>query len=182
MKNFFIAIALIMGTLSSITAKSQQSGFDWDRVVYGGSIYPVFSNIGTAVTANPFVGYKITENFVGGLMFSYNYSRLRNWPNSGRTSTYSSFGVSPFVRYAFLNNFFAQAEYEFLNGSFKVTSPDQEARFGENNLFIGGGYLNRISNNSAVFVQLMYNVTWKGAAGNSVYASPLVYRVGFSIF
>lgn len=182
MKKFYIALAFVLLTIGSITAQQQSRGFDWDRVVYGGSILPVFSNIGTTITANPFVGYKVTDRFVPGLMVSYNYSRLRNWPDIGRTTTFNSLGVSPFLRYAFLDNFFAQAEYEFLNGNFKVTSPTQEASFSENNLFLGGGYINRISNNSAVFVQVMYNVTWQGAAGNSVYASPFIYRVGFSIF
>lgn len=181
MKKIYIAIAFVLASVN-LTLAQQKGGFDWDRVVYGGSILPIFSNLGTTITANPFVGYKVTDNFVPGVMLSYNYSRLRNWPGIGRTSTFNSLGVSPFLRYSFFDKFFAQAEYEFLNGNFKVTSPDQEASFAENNLFLGGGYINRISDNSAIFVQIMYNVTWQGAAGNSVYSSPLIYRVGFSIF
>jgi hypothetical protein len=183
MKKFFVLVVIIIASSSFTNAQLRQTrGFDWNRVVYGGSILPVFSNLGTTIAANPFVGYKVTDNFVPGVMLSYNYSRLRDWPILGQTSTFNSLGVSPFVRYTFLEKFFAQAEYEFLNGNFKVSPPTQEASFAENNLFLGGGYINRIGGNGAIFVQVMYNVTWQGAAGNSVYASPFVYRVGFSIF
>ncbi len=182
MKRIGIVIILLFAINNSLIAQAKQGGFNWDKVVYGGSILPQFSNFGTTITANPFVGYKVTDKLVPGIMLSYNYSRLRNWPNIGRTTTFNSLGVSPFVRYSILDNFFAQAEYELLNGNFKVTSPSQEASFAENNLFIGGGYINRLGGNNAIFAQVMYNVTWQGAAGNSVYASPFIYRVGFSIF
>lgn len=182
-KKISALIALFMGVCWGVTAQNVKRGFDWDRVVYGGSILPVFSNIGTTIAANPFVGYKVTDRLVPGIMLTYNYSRLRDWPIVGQTSTYSALGVSPFVRYSIMNGFFAQAEYEFLNGNFKVEPPTSEASFSENNLFLGGGYVNQIpGTRGGIFAQVMYNVTWQGASGNSVYSSPLIYRVGFTLF
>lgn len=163
--------------LNLLTADIKAQGvnkLDWDRVVYGGSIFPSFSNLGTTIQANPFLGYKVTDKFVPGVMVSYQYVTQRNWPTTGLTTVYSAFGVGPFLRYAVSSNFFVQTEYEFLNGRYEV-KPLGKFRFSENNLLIGGGYVN-----NRLFAQLMYMPTWRGV--NSVYPSPLIYRVGFTIF
>lgn len=175
MKRIFITLSFILVSLSAAIAQPKQSGFDWDRVVYGGSAFPFFSNTGIFITANPFVGYKVTDNFVPGLMFSYQYASFRN---SGLTEVYNLFGFSPFLRHSFLDKFFVQAEYEFLNGTYEVKPVfTEKLKFSEQNLFIGGGYFDQ----SGIFFQAMYNVTYNGG-GNSVYSSPLVLRGGFSIF
>ncbi len=172
---------VLCATVNQVTAQ-RKSGFDWSKVVYGGSIMPVFSNMGTNISANPFIGYKVTDRLVPGISVSYQYTRLRNWPFVGSTSTYNVFGIGPFVRYSIQNGFFAHAEYEFLRGRFETT-PFPEYRHTEENLLIGGGYSNVIpGTRSGFYAQVLYVATWRGAAGNSIYSSPLIYRVGFSIF
>lgn len=175
LKSVVVSI-LMLGITGAVNAQKRSSGFDWEKVVYGGSVLPFISNTGVFVTANPFVGYKVTDRFVPGVMFSYQYSSYRQ---SGLTEVYNLFGVSPFVRHTVLDKFFVQAEYEFLNGNFEIKPiyPDK-IKFSEQNLLLGGGYYSP----NGIFAQVMYNVTWKGNTGRTVYASPWVIRAGFSIF
>lgn len=175
LKSVVVSI-LMVGITGSASAQKKGGGFDWDKVVYGGSILPYFSTSGTFVTANPFVGYKVTDRFVPGIMLSYQYS---SYKHSGYTDVYNLFGVSPFMRHSILDNFFVQAEYEFLNGNFEIKPIyPEKIKFSEQNLLLGGGYYSP----NGIFAQVMYNVTWKGANGRTIYASPWVIRAGFSIF
>lgn len=172
---FKIVFSFLILSFFTTGAKAQGSkGFDWDKVVYGGSIYPSFSNLGTTIQANPFVGYKVTDRLVPGVMVSYQYVNAPNRPATGLTTIFSLFGVGPFLRYSVSSNFFVQAEYEFLNGRYEVR-PLGKVSYSENNLLIGGGYVN-----NRIFAQVMYMPTWRGV--NSVYPWPLIYRVGFTIF
>lgn len=166
---------LIVGS-TGIVKGQRSGGFDWNRVVYGGSVFPYFSNTGTLISANPFVGYKVTDRFVPGVLFSYQYASYKY--TGGVTEIYNLYGVSPFARYAFMDKFFAQAEYQFLSGNYEV-KPNliSKQTFSENNLLIGGGYYSP----AGIFAQVMYMPTWRGV-NNSVYSSPWIIRAGFSIF
>lgn len=172
-------IVLLASVLFTASAQRTGGGFDWDRVVWGGGIFPSFSNLGTSFSANPFIGYKVTDKLVPGVMLQYQYTKLNSNATGGFPATYQLVGVSPFVRYTVYGSFFAQAEYEFLNGSLEQ-KPFPKASFSENNFLIGGGYISQFSDRSGVYAQVMYMPTWRGAT--SVYSSPWVFRIGFTIF
>jgi hypothetical protein len=179
-----VALAIGLALIVCQTGYSQvkKSGFDKDKIVYGGNVMPYISNYGTFIAANPFVGYKVTDRFVPGIMLTYQYASYNNSPAVGYKQIYNLVGVSPFARYTVYKSFFAQAEYQFLNGSYELRPLGKE-NFSENNLFLGGGYVNQIpGSRGGLYTQVMYNVTWRGLAGNSVYSSPWVFRVGFTIF
>jgi len=172
-----LTITLLVSALLTANAQRTGGGFDPDRLVYGGGIFPSFSSYGTTFSANPFLGYKVTDKLVPGVMFQYQYIKT-NSTQWTVPATLQLFGVGPFVRYTAWRNIFLQAEYEFLNGSVKI-DPYPKQTYSENNLLIGGGYFSG-SGRSGIYAQLMYIPTWRGA--QSVYSIPLIYRVGFSIF
>jgi hypothetical protein len=177
-----LVISVLLIVYQAGFGQARKSGFDKDKIVWGGNVMPYFSNLGTFIAANPFIGYKVTDRFVPGLMLTYQYASYNNSPAQGYRQIYNLVGFSPFARYTVYNNIFAQAEYQFLNGSYELRPLGKES-FSENNLFIGGGYVSMATGSrGGIFAQVMYNVTWRGLAGNSVYSSPWVFRVGFTIF
>ena len=126
----------------------------WTFGGYAGLTGGFGSNSGIAVHIAPRVGYKISENLETGLMGSL------NWQNS--SYSYSTlFGIGPICELLFGQKFlfrFSFQEY-FINQ--KVKSSEEKYSSNEAALYIGGGYMQRMGNNSYLQIGGMYNVLWK---------------------
>jgi hypothetical protein len=147
-----------------------------EKLVYGGFIMPGYgvSSFGSTfyVSANPTLGYRLTEKLMAGVGFNYNYISFR--PRSGGSITQSIYGPNAFARYMVFDNVFAQVQYDKLN------QPDYFSAFARDRIWVdyvlaGGGYYQRLGERSALVLSIMYNLT---PNRNSVYRNPVI-QMGF---
>lgn len=144
-----------------------------DHLVYGGNVQLGFGNV-TNIGIAPMVGYKVTDRFIPGIGLSYNYIKIRyrGYP----TQSANIYGGSVFANYFVLDNIFAHAEYEVLNGEWEpYYQPGQ--RFNLSSFLVGGGYRESFGGLSS-YVMVLYNVT---QSSDSPYSNPLVIRVGMAM-
>ena len=88
-------------------------------------------------------------------------------------------GLGPNVNYYFARSFYASAnlQHNFINYKEKIY--DNKAHDNETALYLGGGYLQRIGNNSYLQLGLMYNILYK--ENNSIFSSGLMPNIGFVV-
>lgn len=142
-----------------------------DHLVYGGNLGLSFGNI-TNISVSPLVGYKVTDKFIPGVGFTYNYLKF-NYPGYSEESI-NIYGGSIWARYYVLDNIFLHGEYEALNGEWDpYFRPGY--RYYLNSLLVGGGYRESFGNLSS-YILVLYNVTYNE---DSPYPSPLIIRAGF---
>ena len=141
----------------------------WTFGGYAGLTGGFGSNSGIAVQIAPRVGYKISENLETGLIGSL------NWQNS--SYSYSTlFGIGPFVNYYLGRNFYLGSQFQEYFISQKVKSSEEKYSSNESALYIGGGYMQRMGNNSYLQIGGMYNVLWK--QNSSIFSSGFVPNIG----
>ncbi|MFC3159961.1 hypothetical protein ACFOEQ_17035 [Chryseobacterium arachidis] len=106
------------------------------------------------LSAAPRVGYRLTDDLEGGLLGSVSWQK---------SNSYSStmFGVGPFLNYYIARTFYVSANYQHYFINYKDKFYDFKANADEDALYLGGGYMQRIGNNSYLQLGLMYNVLWK---------------------
>jgi len=98
-----------------------------------------------------------------------------NWQNS--SYSYSTlFGIGPFVNYYLGRNFYLGSQFQeyFINQ--KVKSSEEKYSSNEAALYIGGGYMQRMGNNSYLQIGGMYNVLWE--QNSSIFSSGFVPNIG----
>ena len=183
-------------TSSGKPAKAQKNnsaeskGFDPDRLVFGGGLsagFGTYTNIGIS----PIVGYRITDHFMAGVGLGYQYFRVRNGlvnPQGGyQDSKLNVFTPSVWARYAFLENFFAQAEYEYNaityndlafdpNGSGNVITVNRKVSVPA--VLVGGGLRQRITDRSSLLLTVLFNVY---KSDIQIYPNGPIFRVGFNV-
>ncbi|MHC1707945.1 MAG: hypothetical protein AB9842_10555 [Bacteroidales bacterium] len=161
---------------SSEKQKNRVSGFDPDRLVFGGNLGFQFGTV-TLVDVSPLIGYRFTDQIMAGAGISYQFFEDKRFDPDFSTSIY---GGRLFGRYYFLENFFAHAEYELLNYDFGFVDPFgyfNTRRVNANNMYVGAGLVLPIGQRSAFNIMLLYNLNENA---ESLYSNP-VYRVGFTI-
>lgn len=105
--------------------KGSKSSLLRDKLVFGGDAALGFSNVSTFIYLAPSVGYRVTDNFVAGAGYIYQYSKINrvynNFTNQwepyndpGRTIH----GPKVFVNYRFLESFYVGSQFEYLNHDF----------------------------------------------------------------
>lgn len=145
-----------------------------DNLVYGGFVLPGFAatSYGSIfyVSANPNIGYKVNSDLLVGMGFSYNYVSFR--PKGGGQQTQSIYGPNVFARYMVMENVFAQIQYDKLNQPNYVRGSE---RIWVDYFHVGGGYYQRIGDNSALVCSILYNVI---PTRNSFYSNPQI-QFGF---
>lgn len=165
--SLFFLILMSFSAFSQVETPTQNS--KWTFGGYAGLTGGFGSNSGIAVHITPRVGYKISENLEAGLMGSL------NWQNS--SYSYSTlFGIGPFVNYYLGRNFYLGSQFQeyFINQ--KVKSSEEKYSSNEAALYIGGGYMQRMGNNSYLQIGGMYNVLWK--QNSSIFSSGFVPNIG----
>lgn len=173
MKKFIIPLfILISGSLFSqvsIGASPENN----NRWTFGGGIGVGFgSQSSFYLQASPRVGYKLTEDLEGGVVGSVSW----------QTSDYyrsTMFGVGPFLNYYIARTFYVSANFQHYFINYKDKYYDYKMNDEESALYLGGGYMQRIGNNSFMQLGLMYNVLWK--ENSSIFSSGLVPNIGFVV-
>lgn len=144
-----------------------------DRVYLGGSLGLQFGNP-TYIDISPLAGYKFTEKITAGVGVTYIYYHYKDSYLNYNTSIY---GGSVFGRYFFIPNLFAHAEVELLNMELFNTNTYEYYRKNIISPLVGGGYIQRIGNNSGIYLLLLYNLN---DSAESPYNNPII-RVGFNV-
>ncbi len=192
------ALAQRVYTSSGKPAKAQKNrsgageskGFDPDRLVFGGGLsagFGTYTNIGIS----PIVGYRFTDNLMAGIGLGYQYVRVRGVlanPLGGyQDSKLHVFTPSVWARYAFLENFFAQAEYEYNAITYNDLAFDPN---NSNNIItvnkhlnvpavlVGGGIRQRITDRSSILLTVLFNVY---KSDIQIYPNGPIFRVGFNV-
>lgn len=170
---FIIFVFLLIPEISSAqnqSAEEQKVPFR-ERIYFGGNFGLQFGNRTTFIEISPLLGYWMTSDLVLGAGPVYRYWRY----NDGIFNVEDNqFGTRLFSRFYFLDNFFAHAEYEWLNlTDYRIES---EPRTNINSFLAGGGYVQRVGR-SAFFVMILYNFT---ESQLTPYDNP-VFRAGFSV-
>ncbi|ROH96030.1 hypothetical protein [Chryseobacterium daecheongense] len=173
MKKLMTSLFLIIsGSIFSQVAvgASQESNNRW---TFGGGIgFGFGSNNYFNLSAAPRAGYKLTDDLEGGLLGSV------SWQKSNAYSS-TMFGVGPFLNYYIARTFYLGANYQHYFINYKDKIYDFKANTNEDALYLGGGYMQRIGNNSFMQIGIMYNVLWK--ENESVFSSGLVPNIGFVV-
>ena len=144
-----------------------------DRIYFGGNLGLQFGTQ-TYIDISPLVGYKLTETVSTGVGITYIYYKYKD---SYYTYSTSIYGSRVFARYLFTNNLFAHAEVELLNMElFDVNINDYYIK---NTIspFVGGGYIQRFSNNAGLYLLLLFNLN---DSAESPYTNPII-RIGFNL-
>jgi len=165
----FIFSALVLNAQTDNSSQDTMHS-NW---TFGGGIGASFgSNNYFNLSAAPRVGYRFTDNLEGGALGSISWQKSNYYRST-------MFGLGPFLNYYFARSFFVSANYQHYFINYKDTFYDFKATKNEDALYLGGGYMQSIGNNSYLQLGLMYNVLWK--ENSSIFSSGLVPNIGFVI-
>lgn len=168
-----IALVLVLLFITGLHAqdKKNEKEVPRSRIVLGGGLGLQFGNI-TLIDISPIVGYKVTERFLVGLGFTYQYYRHK-YQDPFLDINYETniYGGSVFARYYVWKDLFGQAEYQYL--TYKPYLMDN--RVDVNSYLVGGGYRQRLSRNFAATIILLFDLS---ESMYSIYQNP-IFRIGF---
>ncbi len=132
----------------------------------------------TNIECSPHLSYHVTDWFAAGLGATYMFYQIRD----NTSSVFSShiFGGSVFTEAYFLNFLCAHVEFQCLNyNNFWRQTLTDPSRLWSNNLLLGGGYYQKTSDRSAVYLLILYNIS--NRPDQNVLISP-VFKAGFTIW
>lgn len=121
-----------------------------------------FNNDNYIVQLSPFVGYKVTEQFIPGAGFVVDFSM-----NQSTQAWKLSFGPKAFAKYIVTNGVYAKAEYQLLNMDTKQNNmtdkyPNQ-SRYWHHTCLVGAGYQYSIANVGMAYAELSYDLNQDGS-------------------
>lgn len=150
-----------------------------DKVRFGGNFGAQFGNI-TFIDVSPLAMYQVSDQAQVGVGITYQYVRFRNF-GLQNSSGNSIFGGRFFTRYFLFPGIFAQGEYEVLNNTYYDPLVNELRRDWIPAGFVGGGYSQQVSGRAAFNVTILYNLLYEQYRSRSIYASPLVIRMGITL-
>ena len=173
MKKFIIPLFVMISGILFSQVSVGASPESTNRWTFGGGIGVGFgSQSAFYLQASPRVGYRLTNDLEGGVVGSVSW----------QTSDYyrsTMFGVGPFLNYYIARTFYLSANYQHYFINYKDKYYDYKTNAEEDALYLGGGYMQRIGNNSFMQIGLMYNVLWK--ENESIFSTGLVPSIGFVV-
>ncbi|MGD1318656.1 hypothetical protein [Chryseobacterium sp. 2R14A] len=173
MKKLFIALLILISGLSFSQIAVGTTEEHKNRWTFGGGIgFGFGSNSMFNLQASPRVGYRLTDDLEAGVTGTV------MWQTSDFYNS-TMFGVGPFVNYYFARSFYVSGNLQHFFINYKDKYYDFKANDEETALYLGGGYLQRIGNNSFLQLGIMYNVLYK--ENNSIFANGLVPSIGFVV-
>ncbi|KFE99382.1 hypothetical protein IX39_01540 [Chryseobacterium formosense] len=173
MKKLFIASLILISGLSFSQIAVGTTEENNTRWTFGGGIgFGFGSNSMFNLQASPRVGYRLTDDLEAGVTGTV------MWQTSDFYNS-TMFGVGPFVNYYFARSFYVSGNLQHFFINYKDKYYDFKASDEETALYLGGGYLQRIGNNSFLQLGIMYNVLYK--ENNSIFANGLVPSIGFVV-
>lgn len=181
---------------SKPSEKAKVRNNDWkERVFVGGNIGGSFGNNYSFFEISPFVGYRITPKFLGGLGFTYRYvSQKYSYrdPSTGLIRednlTDHQYGIRPFLRYFILPQLFLHGEYEALNVTeftgeiYNDSQGAPQFRVNEDRRWVnsalgGAGYFQSTGGRGGIFFMVLYNFI-DCDEGYCPYPDRWIFRIG----
>lgn len=161
---------------AQINSENTQQKYDFKSHLYfGGGLGLQFGTM-TLIEISPLVGYNITPKFSVGLSPTYKYYKFKDYYGQNLDLKTNVWGGSIFSRYYIFTNVFAHVEYESL--LYNTQSPGYaEMKQQYNSFFVGGGYNQRIGENSGMYIMALWNLN---DTPDSPYVNPII-RVGFTV-
>lgn len=205
MRKIILASALIISTLSVFAQEgiptsgdkdSQTQVFfekpkpEWkEKLRYGGTFWLGFFGA-FYIDASPMVGYELNDKgTVAGIGANFIFQGTFN-RNSATNTNNTIFGPKLFIRQQVFKQFFAHAEYEFINAyadqfySFNINSNDPNKRIWGSSPLIGAGFYQGGNGRRGSFISLMYNLGYPNRGFISPQSllgsqTPITLRYGF---
>ncbi len=156
------AIVAVMVLLSSV-ARAQQPDSTGEqkpaaepepsRIFYGGTIGFTFGDY-FRISVQPMVGYTFTPQISGGLKAAYEYIKDTRY---SETLTSHNFGGSVFGRYRFIPQAYAHIEFAAMSYQYKTSAYESDRQWVPF-ILVGGGYIQRISPSTGLFVEVLFDV------------------------
>jgi hypothetical protein len=123
------------------------------RIYFGGNVGLTFGSY-TRVALYPYVAYKFTPKFSGGVKVLYEYVKDNRYVSAYESSNY---GGSFFTRYRVFPQLYLHAEYEMVNYQLYDFN-GEKVREWVPFLYLGGGYSQNIGGNAWLNVQVLFDV------------------------
>ncbi len=165
----FIAFCLFAITINAQISISSSNSLPNSKWVYGGNAGLGFSNGSFTIYATPSLGYKISNDLIGGIDGNLSWQK----------SNYSRsiiFGAGPFLNYFIGRQFYASANYRHYFINQKTIQTGETYSENEGTLNLGAGYLQSLGSSTYFRVGFNYNVLYK--EGESIISSPFTPYVG----
>ncbi len=147
-----------------------------DRVFFGGGFGLGGGSNTFYVSVSPLAGYMLTNRWSAGVGVNYTYYRYSNIDQ-----TDNQYGFLAFTRYNIYQQFFLQAQYDYINFTQYYFVPGSnellEERDSYSRVLGGGGITQPLGARGAINLVAMYDLTH---SSSSPYSSPWVFQVYFS--
>lgn len=171
MKKINLVLMLLISSAAFSQFSVASSPAETNKWTFGGGVGVGFgSNSYFNLQVAPRVGYKVTNDLEAGLVGSVSWQSSNSYKSS-------MFGFGPFVNYYFARSFFVSGNLQHFFVNYEDKFYDFKNNQQETALYLGGGYMQQIGNNSFMQIGLMYNVLYK--ENNSIFSSGLIPSVGF---
>ena len=127
-----------------------------DRIWFGGGVGLSFGTV-TAIQLDPMLGYKVDEGgkFTAGIGASYWYLRDNRF---AANNTFQGYGYRPFLRYRFIEQAYAHAEFLHMNVDAYNSVTERIQRLWVPHLLVGAGYVQPLGGRSSIFIQVLFDV------------------------
>jgi opacity protein-like surface antigen len=174
--------------------QQKPEGFDWSRIVVGGTLGFGMGDNTLAFSVAPMVGYRITDKLAAGIGFGYQYYKQKDFfevPDLFTTEIHyydykaSMISASVWARYLILDKLFVHAEYEhnfFSFNDYHYNSSGGIESFKERldvpSVLLGVGYRQPVSENASVYIMAFYDVLQREY---SPYKGSIQPRIGFTV-
>lgn len=123
------------------------------RVYYGGTVGFSFGDY-FRLSIYPWVGYKVTPKFSLGGKVGYEYIRDERYSD---TLTSHNYGGSVFARQQVGYRFYAHGEFAYISYKYHVSEFESDRQWVPY-LFLGGGYWQPMGRNTALMVEVLFDV------------------------
>lgn len=168
---FLVLLSFSATAFSQIAVGTPTS--ETNRWTFGGGLGVGFgSNSYFNLQVAPRVGYRLTNDLEAGVIGSV------SWQTSDFYKS-TMFGAGPFVNYYFARSFFVSGNLQHFFVNYQDKFYDFKSNQQETALYLGGGYMQQIGNNSFLQLGLMYNVLYK--ENSSIFSGGLIPTVGFVV-
>ena len=149
-----------------------------DRISYGGNLGGAFGNLGSQLSLQPMLFYRITDKTMAGTGITYYYqSRVYGSGATKQTISANAWGGNFFARHELFEGALLYTEYMPLN--FRLYNPTtrNSERQWVGAFLVGGGMNQRNSERSGMYFLVLYDVLHSDS--RSLSPQPIHLRTGF---